>query len=264
MPESQVLTVAVCQTDAALAGEARLRAVEPLLAEASARGADVAVLPELFHPGYGQGEAIRAAAEAPGGPFAERMAGLARRMGLALVYGYPERAGDKVYNAALCLDRQGQPLANHRKMVLPTDYERDLFDTQVALTLFDLQGWRAALLICFDTEFPEAVRACALAGAEVILAPTALGADWSVVAEKMIPTRALESGVFLAYANYAGSEGDMAFLGKSRIAGPHGKEAAVAGGGPELLVARLAKKDLAEARRILPYLEEQKKLRFPG
>ncbi|MBL6932085.1 MAG: hydrolase, partial [Rhodospirillales bacterium] len=106
-----------------------------------------------------------------------------------------------------------------------------------------------------DVEFPEFVREAALAGAEIILAPTALRSRWGFVANKMIPTRAFENGVFLLYANHAGREGTSEYLGESVIVGPDGAELARAGSGEEVLGARLVSANIERARKTLPYLE---------
>jgi 5-aminopentanamidase len=96
----------------------------------------------------------------------------------------------------------------------------------------------------------------------LILVPTALGADWSWVARSMIPTRAYENGVYLAYANSAGTEHGMAFLGASVIANPDGTEAARAGQHPELLHALLDPARVTAAQTRLPYLVDRQALRF--
>ena len=85
---------------------------------------------------------------------------------------------------------------------------------------------RIALLICYEIEFPEAARNAALNGADLILAPTALGAQWGVVAHKLVPTRAFENGIFIAYANHAGREGEIEYLGESCIVDPMGNDLA--------------------------------------
>jgi len=85
--------------------------------------------------------------------------------------------------------------------------ERACFTAGSELTVFTIEGRRVALLICYDVEFPEAVRAVAATGAEVVIVPTALSEDWPFVARKMVPTRAFENGMFLLYANHAGREG---------------------------------------------------------
>lgn len=118
-------------------------------------------------------------------------------------------------------------------------------------------GLRIATLICYDAEFAETVRHVAGQGAELILVPTALGAEWGWVAQTMMPTRAYENGVFLAYANSAGQQHGMAFLGHSLIAAPDGTEAARAGSSPEILIADLDRARVTAAQSRLPYLQDR-------
>jgi 5-aminopentanamidase len=72
----------------------------------------------------------------------------------------------------------------------------------------------------------------------------------------MMPVRALESGVFLAYANWAGTEADWHYAGLSVICGPDGSERARAGAGAEIVIADLDVADVAAARERLPYLRD--------
>ena len=158
---------------------------------------------------------------------------LAKSQNVAIVYGYPELGeDDQRYNSVLCVSAAGEVLANHRKRALPTPYEQDLFVTGSEPCVFTLDnGRRAALLICYEVEFPEAVRAAAVAGAEIVIVPTALGNAWGVVARQVVPTRAFENGVFLMYANYAGEERETTYLGESVIVSPMGVDLARAGDG---------------------------------
>ena len=114
----------------------------------------------------------------------------------------------------------------------------------------------AAMLICYDVEFPEMVRAAAIAGADLVIVPTALRRRWSVIAEKLIPVRALENGIFLAYANWAGAEADWDYAGLSVIAGPDGSELARAGDSPQTIIATLDQAAIATIRPQLPYLQD--------
>jgi predicted amidohydrolase len=221
---------------------------------------DLVVCPELFLSGYSVGDRIRQLAEPQGGPFAQAAAALARKHRTALCYGYPERAGAAIYNVVACIDRDGRTVAHHRKLCLPNAYEKSYFATGDAYTLFELNGWKIAILVCYDVEFPEAVRGCAVRGADLVVAPTALKKEWFFVARSMIPTRAFENGLFVAYANYCGKEGAVEFLGESCFAGPKGRVIA-AGAGEELLMAELDPGDIKSARQTLTYLEDRKKLR---
>jgi predicted amidohydrolase len=220
---------------------------------------DLLICPELFLSGYNVDDKIRQLAEPSDGPFARTAADLAKKHGTALIYGYPERAGAVIYNAAACIDRNGRTIAHHRKLRLPNAYEKSYFATGNAYTLFELNGWSIAILVCYDVEFPEAVRACAMRGAQLVVAPTALKREWAFVARSMIPTRAFENRFFVAYANYCGREGAFEYLGESCFAGPDGR--VIAGGATEALItAELDQADIATARKALTYLDDSKRL----
>jgi len=216
---------------------------------------DLVICPELFLSGYNVGDRIRQLAEPHDGPFARVAGELAKKHGTALIYGYPEQAGAAIYNAAACIDRDGRAIAHHRKLRLPNAFEKSYFVTGDAYTLFELDGWSIAILVCYDVEFPEAVRACAARGAQLVVAPTALKKEWAFVARSMIPTRAFENRFFVAYANYCGREGTFEYLGESCFAEPDGR--VIAGGATEALVtAALDQADIATARQALTYLQD--------
>ena len=152
----------------------------------------------------------------------------------------------------------GMRLGGHRKLAIPPGFEADHFKRGEGCSLFIYKGLQIATLICYDAEFPETARHVASMGAELILVPTALGAQWDWVSKTMVPTRAYENGVFLAYANSAGTENGMGFLGQSFIAAPNGKELARAGASPELIYAELKREQVTKAQSRLPYLNDLK------
>jgi predicted amidohydrolase len=232
----------------------RLKRLDEMLASRDGE-LDLVVCPELFLSGYNVGERVRQLAEPRTGSFREAASALARRRRTALVYGYPELAEDVVYNAAICIDAEGRTIAHHRKLRLPSDFERSTFSTGDAYTSFRLKGWDVAMLVCYDVEFPETVRACSTRGAQLIVAPTALRREWAFVARTVIPTRAFENGVFLAYANYCGNEGTFEYLGESCFVSPKGAVTA-AGDQETLLTADLDAAEIKAARQVLPYLED--------
>jgi len=221
---------------------------------------DLVLLPELFACGYNIGDAVTRRAEPRDGPFARAMSDLARRYDTALCYGYAECAGDTVHNSALCLDATGRPVANHRKLLLPPGFEADHFAPGRDATLFDLGPFRCGLLICYDVEFPENVRHLAAAGAELILVPTALGAEWGVVSDHLVPARAFENGVFVAYADNSGSQNGLAYFGGSCVAGPRGEVLARTERGPGIAAATLTHAAVASAQERLPYLRDRASL----
>ncbi len=255
------LTLAVAQSPAELDGpQARLDWLSDCLDGLAGRHVDLLVLPELFLTGYNIGDAVRDRGEPVDGPAFDAVSRLARQHGTAILYGFAELAEGRLFNAASCVGRDGQLLSTHRKLVLPPGFESDHFASGTSFTCFDVEGISVATLICYDAEFPEALRAVAVQGAELVLVPTALGAQWGVVAERMIPTRAFENGVYLCYANSAGQENGMAFFGGSCIVGPDGTDLARAGTKPEVLTARFDSRNVATAQARLPYLIDRKKL----
>lgn len=235
----------------------RLQRLDETLDGAKGAPVDLVVCPELFLSGYNVGAKLSDLSQTQQGGFAPAAAEIARKYRTALVYGYPETADGRRYNSAIVFGKSGLQLANHRKLRIPLGFERDRFTPGGYYTMLEIGGFRIALLICYDVEFPEAVRACALAGADLVVAPTALRAEWSFVARHVIPARAFENGVFLAYANYCGEENGFVYLGESCIIGPDGREIARAGADETLLTAVLQRNDVARARGRLPYLEDR-------
>lgn len=227
----------------------------------SGQNLDLVVCPELFMSGYNVGDALITSAQPSDGPFAEAIAAIASSNNTALAYGYPEQTEEGIYNSALCIDSNGATLANHRKLLLPPGFETHYFVAGQELTLFNLNGFRCAFLVCYDVEYPESVRAATEAVAELVIVPTALAQNWGLVANKLIPTRAFENGTWLIYANHAGKENDITYYGGSCIVAPNGEDAARAGSDETLIACDLDRRALAIARERLPYLREVSGLR---
>lgn len=252
------MRAAIYQCDlAGVAPDARLTR----LAEVAARAdADLLVCPELFLSGYDIGDDLHRYAEPAGGPSAARISQIAKTTGTAIVFGFPESADGVTYNAAQCIDATGTAIAMHRKTILPPGSEAAYFTEGRGLTLFTLNGITFGVLICYEAEFPEAIRACAMAGAQAVLVPTALGRGWPVVAQKVIPARAFENGIYVLYANHAGHEGGIHYLGGSCIVGPDGADIARASSGEQVIAAQLDPARVAAAQNRLPYLTDLAKL----
>jgi predicted amidohydrolase len=256
------LNIAVAQSPADLFGpQARLAWLAECLARLDGQEVDLLLLPELFLTGYNIGEKVTQWAEPVAGSSARTIAALACRHNIAIHYGFAEREGERIYNAAACIARNGTLLACHRKLLLPPGFEGDHFSPGESYTQFEIDGIKAATLICYDAEFPETFRAVASAGAELVLVPTALGAQWGVVANTVIPARAFENGIYVCYANSCGTENDMSFFGGSCVIAPNGAELARAGAGEEILQAKIEKGAVQAAQSRLPYLIDRQNLR---
>jgi predicted amidohydrolase len=233
--------------------------IDAAMAEAKARSADVLVAPELAVPGYGAGDALRDLAETRDGAQIVALRESARRHGVAVVAGFAERDGERVYNSAAAIDPGGQATF-YRKQFLYGAYEKAIFTPgDAAPIVVDLAGTRVALLICYDVEFPECVRVLAQAGAEAVLVPTALpeSNDAAFIAEYVVPVRAFENQVAIAYANYSGRDERFLYAGRSCIVMPDGTDAGRASAHkPALLFADYNSDDYASSRVENAYLED--------
>lgn len=245
---------------------ANLALLERTAAQAAADNARVLVTPEMFLTGYHLGPAaISVMAESADGPSAAEVADIARRHGVAILYGYPERSGDVVYNAVQLIDRDGSRLANYRKTHLFGEVDRQAFASGDTLVVqVELAGFVVGLLICYDVEFPEVVRAHALAGTEVLLVPTANMRPLEHVTTRIVPARAIESQMFIAYVNRVGLERDFEYYGESRVIAPDGRELASADDCPALIFADLSHEDLAASRGLNPYLADRRTDLYKG
>jgi predicted amidohydrolase len=109
--------------------------------------------------------------------------------------------------------------------------------------MFDLEGYRVALLICYDIEFAPLIRDLAGRGAQLILCPTANMQPFTHVAQVTVPAQAVNHAVAIAYANYCGTEGDLTYCGASVLVGADGAIHARAGQAEALLIADLPDPD---------------------
>jgi predicted amidohydrolase len=245
------LRVALCQTEGRFAD--KQGAIRLLAAEAQAArddGADVLVFPELFLTGYNLGaDRAAALAEPADGPSVLAAREIARAAGLALCFGFPERVGDGVANAAVLIAADGDIVLRYRKAHLFGEIDRAMFATTgQAFPIVPYGGIKLGLAICYDIEFPETIRLLALAGAEAVLVPTALMEPYEIVPRAVIPSRAYESQVYVAYANHCGEEAGLRYVGLSCIAGPDGAVLAMAGQGPARISAVIDPAHLAAVR----------------
>ncbi|MFF9124918.1 carbon-nitrogen hydrolase family protein [Streptomyces sp. NPDC014889] len=233
-----------------------LKVLDAAAGRAAAAGAGLLATSELFLTGYAIGGDIGRLAEPADGDWADAVAELACRHGLAVAYGYPERDGETVHNSVQLISADGTRLANYRKTHLFGDFEHAQFTPgEQPVVQAELNGLTVGLIICYDVEFPENVRAHALAGTDLLVVPTALMHPFQFVAESLVPVRAFENQMYIAYVNRAGTEGEFEFVGLSALAGPDGVARARAGRTEELVLADAEPGLLAASRETNPYLE---------
>lgn len=256
-----MMLLSVLQANAAVLDvEANLRTIDEAANRAARAGAGLLLTPELFPVGYAplrlRSELDPAALPA----LRESLAGIARRHGIGLVYSLPAEAADAGWHiSASLVDASGAELLRYAKVHLFGDEERTAFvPAGEPPAVVDFLGIRTSLLICYDIEFPEAARAAAARGAELLLVPTALSAGYGAVPQVLVRARALESQLNVAYANHCGAEDSYTFGGGSVVAGPDGGLLAAAGNAPELLFATVGTEAVRAAREDVPYLRERR------
>ena len=233
-----MIRLGVAQSPAALGGQDdRVAWLEHLLDRGACDELDAVLLPELFQCGYSL-DGVLATTPADQEIWSDRVSKLAKHHSVAIAYGYVDHQSDSRYNAMNFVDPDGT-IQTYRKALIPPGFEQDVFQSGQASVLFDWRGLRIGLLICYDVEFPERVRNLALQGAELIL----------------VPTRAFENGVYVAYANHCGAEGAAMFLGQSCIVSPIGQDVARAGADECVIRAVIDPVKVAAAQSRLPYLD---------
>jgi 5-aminopentanamidase len=191
------LKLALWQSPYAATPVEALSRLDATAAQARAQGTDWLVCPEMGLTGYAIGtERVKALAETPDGPLAQAVAGIARRHNIAIVCGYAEQhpQGALPFNAVQAVGPDGTAIGHYRKTHLFGDMDRAQFSPgDAASQVFDWCGWRLGLLICYDVEFPEAVRSLALQGADAVLVPTANMVGFDEVPTLLVPARACEN-----------------------------------------------------------------------
>ncbi|OIK08281.1 carbon-nitrogen hydrolase family protein [Streptomyces monashensis] len=236
-----------------------LKVLDAAAGRAAAAGAALLAAPEMFLTGYAIGDDIGRLAEPADGDSADAIAETATRHGIAIAYGYPERDGGCVHNSAQLISADGIRLANYRKTHLFGCFERDHFTPgDQPVVQAELNGLTVGLMICYDVEFPENVRAHALAGTDLLVVPTAQMHPFQFVAESLVPVRAWENQMYVAYVNRVGREEEFEFVGLSVLAGPDGVARTRAGRGEELVFADADPAFLAASREANPYLEDRR------
>ena len=263
--------------------EANLANIEARVAEAAASGARLVLLQELHNGPYfcqHQDTCEFDQAEAIPGPSTTRLGALAKQHGVVLVASLFERRGPGLYhNTAVVLERDGAIAGKYRKMHIPDDqgFNEKFYFTPGDLGFHpvDTSVGRLGVLVCWDQWYPEGARLMALAGAELLLYPTAIGWDpRDDQAEKdrqreawILSHRghAVANGLPVLSCNRVGHEPSpiggpgIDFWGSSHVLGPQGEYLAEAGtGSPELLLAEVDLGRSEQVRRIWPFLRDRR------
>ena len=258
-----------------------LAKAEAHIREAAQRGAQIVCVQELFRSQYfcreESAELFNLAEPVPG-PTSECFTALAKELGIVIVGSVFERRMAGVYhNTALVIDADGALLGLYRKMHIPEDplyFEKYYFTPgDLGFRCFNTRFARIGPLVCWDQWFPEGARLAALAGAQVLFYPTAIG--WHP-AEKATfgaaqhdawrtiqRSHAIANGLYVAAVNRVGYEGPpeqgLEFWGGSFVADPFGRVLAEgAHDREEILVVECDPRVIEETRRNWPFLRDRR------
>jgi N-carbamoylputrescine amidase len=282
MSVAQKFQVGLVQMSCSVYPEQNLAKAVLRIREASARGAQVICLQELFRSQYFCREEVHDLfnlAESIPGPSTETLGAVAKELGVVIIASlFERRAAGLYHNTAVILNTDGHIVGVYRKMHIPDDplyFEKFYFTPgDLGFLNFDTRFGRIGVLVCWDQWYPEAARVTALQGADILFYPTAIGWHPSekavygaaqVDAWKTIQrSHAIANGIYVAAVNRVGFEGGTAdsgleFFGSSFIADPFGQVIAQASTDQEeILVAECDPARVEEVRRNWPFLRDRR------
>jgi N-carbamoylputrescine amidase len=280
---ARTLTVALVQERNHGSAEANLEIVAARVAEAAGQGARLVLLQELHNGAYFcQHESVAEfdLAEPIPGPSTQRLAKLAAEHRVVLVSSlFEKRAIGLYHNTAVVFEQDGTIAGRYRKMHIPDDpgfYEKFYFTPgDLGFEPIQTSVGRLGVLVCWDQWYPEAARLMALAGAEILLYPTAIGWDPDDAADEHDRQRmawllshrghAVANGLPVLSCNRVGHEpsplgtSGIRFWGSSHVLGPQGEVLAEAAtDDPQVLLADLDMDRSEHVRRIWPFLRDRR------
>jgi len=257
------VTVAALQTALTDDVAGNVARVTELCREAAGRGAQIILPSELFEGHYfcrTQREAdFSRAHPAEGHPTLRHFQRLAAELGAVIPVSFFEQAGPETYNSIAVFDADGRALGVYRKTHIPDGpgYQEKFFfkPGDTGFRAFPTKFGTIGVAICWDQWFPEAARAMALAGADILFYPTAIGSEpeepeldsrdsW----QRVMIGHAVANSVGVVAANRVGTEGGMTFYGSSFVCDARGDKVAELGRGESGIA--VAKLDLEQIRRV--------------
>jgi N-carbamoylputrescine amidase len=249
--------------------------------EAAGRGAQIVCTQELFRSQYfcrEENHDLFALAEPIPGPSTEELGKLARELKIVIVASlFERRAAGLYHNTAVIIGAHGEIVGLYRKMHIPDDplyYEKFYFTPgDLGFLNFDTPFGRLGVLVCWDQWYPEGARLSALAGADILFYPTAIGWHPSEKArhgaEQVDAWRtiqrahAIANGIYVAAVNRVGYEGSaesgIEFWGSSFVADPFGKVIAQASESQEeTLIVECDPHRMEKVRQHWPFLRDRR------
>ena len=279
----KTLKVALLQETDRGSTDANLDAIEASLREAATSGVELMLLQELHNgPYFCQHESVDEfdRAESIPGPTTQRIGALAAELQLVVVASlFERRAAGLYHNTAVVFDRSAEIAGKYRKMHIPDDpafYEKFYFTPgDLGFEPIQTSVGKLGLLVCWDQWYPEGARLMALAGADLLLYPTAIGWDPADDDDEKARQRdawitlqrghAVANGIPVLSCNRVGHEASPAdgrgitFWGSSFVVGPQGEFLAQASNDQrELLIVDVDLQRSEAVRRIWPFLRDRR------
>jgi N-carbamoylputrescine amidase len=279
----KILPVALVQERNQGSTEENLDAIEKRVAEAAGNGARLVLLQELHNGAYFcQHQCVSEFenAEPIPGPSTQRLSELAKKHGLVIVSSLFERRGAGLYhNTAVVLEKDGSIAGKYRKMHIPDDpgFNEKFYFTpgDMGFHPIDTSVGRLGVMVCWDQWYPEGARLMALAGADLLLYPTAIGWDPDDAQDEKERQRgawilshrghAVANGLPVLSCNRIGHEASpigrsgIDFWGSSHVLGPQGEFLAEASiDQPEVLMSEVDLRRSEDVRRIWPFLRDRR------
>lgn len=264
-----MLKIALCQLPVNPNKQDNLKQAAIMLEEASAAGAQLAVLPEMFNCPYDI-HCFRDYAEViPSGETTKALSKLARSNGLFLIGGsIPELVDELLYNTSIVFNPQGEIIAKHRKAHLfdvcvkngIKFMESEVLSPGDSVTLFETPWGKFGLEICYDIRFPELTRKMAKEGALLVIVPAAFNlttgpAHW----ELLFRSRALDNQIFMLGTSPARNpQASYIAYGHSIAVNPWGQVIAKLDERPGILLADLDFSEIEEVREAIPILKQRR------
>lgn len=243
--------------------EENIKKVETILSS-SKEQLDFLALPEFFNVGYNldyiSGHIEELSLRVPG-KITERLGKIAKTFGTAIIANVIERdpvVPGKYFDTSFIVDKAGKYVGKYRKMFIhPT--ETFLFSPGTTAPVFELEGLKIALSVCYDHAFPELYRLLALKGAEVIFISSAIPYGFEHLIHVRTRARAQDNQLFVGAVNAVGKleQDKRAFCGESMVVNPKGEIIASLNDEPDkLLICEIETNDIVKERLKEPSLKD--------
>jgi len=241
--------------------EANLKRMKDIVRKTKGK---IVIFPELNLTGYMPRDDLFGQAETASSPMIKAIVRLAKDTKKDIVFGAPmkgERLPGIVYNSCLLAAGTGK-FFRYDKMYLPTfgPFEEKVFFAEgKEVVVGDGRHARIGLMICYDMFFPELAKLETLLGAQILVNISAAPTTSRPFFRRVMPGRAVENAIFVAYSNMVGVHGSLVFGGGSVLYGPRGEEIVRAKDlEPDIVEAEIDLADIDIARRFRPVVRDSR------